>query len=124
MHQQTTIDADRAARTPVAQIALESMGNLVDLRDGNKPETFAGQTHEWNGWSFKMPQYVAAVNEKLHIELVDVHANPLRELPLAGMSEPQKRRARQLAFMLTMQTQDRALQMITKLSDPAHGFET
>ena len=124
MYQQTTIDADRAARTPVAQISLESMGNLVDLRVGNKPETFEGQTHEWKGRSFKMRQYVAAVNEELHIELVDVDANPLRELPLAGMSEPQKRRVRQLAFILTMQTKDRALQMITKLSDPARGFET
>ena len=46
-------------------------------------------------------------------------ANPVREMPLA---EPQKRRARQLAFMLMMHTKDRALQMITKLSDPANGF--
>ena len=52
-----------------------------------------------------------------------MEANPLREMPLAGMNEPQKRRARQLAFMLTMHTKDRALQMITKLSDPANGFE-
>ena len=44
-------------------------------------------------------------------------------MPLAGMNEPQKRRARQLAFMLTMHTKDRPLQMITKLSDPANGFE-
>ena len=39
------------------------------------------------------------------------------------MSEPQQRRARQLAFILTMHTRDRALQMITKLSDPANEFE-
>ena len=52
-----------------------------------------------------------------------MEANPLREVPLAGMSEPQKRRARQLPFMLTMHTKDRALQMITKLSDPANEFE-
>ena len=39
------------------------------------------------------------------------------------MIEPQKKRARQLAFMLTMHTKDRTLQMITKLSDPADGFE-
>ena len=70
-----------------------------------------------------MRQYKAAVDEELYIELVDVDANPLRELPLAGMNEPQKRRPRQLAFMLTMHTKDRALLMITKLSDPANGFE-
>ena len=34
-----------------------------------------------------------------------------------------KGRARQVAFMLTMHTKDRALQMITKLSNPANGFE-
>ena len=101
MRQQTTIDADRAARTPVTPIAQESRRNLVDLRDGNKPETFAGETHEWKGWSFKMRQYILAVDEELYVELVDVEANPLRELPLSGMNEPQKKRARQLAFMLT-----------------------
>ena len=118
MHQQTTIDAIRAARTPFTPIAQE-----VDLRVGNKPETFAGETHEWKGWTFKMRQYISAVDEELYVELVDVEANPLRELPLAGMNEPQKKPARQLAFMLTMHTKDRALQMITKLRDPANGFE-
>ena len=28
-------------------IAQDATGNLVDLRVGNKPETFAGETHEW-----------------------------------------------------------------------------
>ena len=40
MRQQMTIDAERA-------IAHDVRGNLVDLRVGNKPETFAGETHEW-----------------------------------------------------------------------------
>ena len=66
-----------------------------------------------------MRQYIAAVDEELHLELV----NMLREMPLVGMNEPHKRRARQLAFMLTVHTKDRAIQMITKLSDPANGFE-
>ena len=122
MRQQTTIDAERAARTPVNP-AQDARINLVDLRVGNKPETFAGDTHEWKGWSFKMRQYIAVVDGELYRELVNVEANPLREMPLAGMNEPQKRRARQLAFMLTMHTKDRALQTITKLSDPANGFE-
>ena len=120
--QQTTIDAERAARTPVNP-AQDARINLVDLRVGNKPETFAGETHEWKGWSFKMRQYIAAVDEELYLELVIVEADPLREMPFAGVNEPQKRRAWQLAFMLTMHTKDRALQMITKLSDPANGFE-
>ena len=98
--------ADRAARTPVIPIAQDGRVNLVDLRVGNKPETFAGETHEWKGWSFKMQQYIAAVDEELFLELVNVEANPLREMPLADMNEPQKRRARQLAFMLTMHTKD------------------
>ena len=119
MRQQTTIDVDRAGRTLV-NAAQDARVNLVDLRVGNKPETFAGETHEWKGWSFKMRQYIAAVDEELYLKLVDVEANPLREMPLAGMNEPQKRRARQLAFMLTMHTKDRALQMVTKLSDPAN----
>ena len=67
MHQQTRIDADRAARTPVTSIAMESRGNLVDLRVGNKPETFAGETHEWKGWSFKMREYISAVDEELYV---------------------------------------------------------
>ena len=89
MRQQTTIDAERAARTPVNP-AQDATIHLVDLRVGNKPETFAGETHEWKGWSFKMRQYIAAVDEELHLELVNVEANPLREMPLAGMNEPQK----------------------------------
>ena len=59
MHQQTTIDADRA-RTPVTPTAHDARGNLVDLRVGNKPETFQGETHERKGWSFKMQQHIAA----------------------------------------------------------------
>ena len=65
---------------------------------------------------------IASVDEELYLELVNVEANPLREMPLAGMNEPQKRRVRQLAFTLTMHTKDRAF-MITKLSNPANGFE-
>ena len=57
---------------------------------GKKPETFAGETHERKGWSFKMRQYIAAVDEKIHLERGNVEANPLREMPLAGMNEPQK----------------------------------
>ena len=71
-----------------------------------------------------MRQYIAAVDEELYLELVNVEANPLREMPLAGMNEPQKRRARQLAFMLTMHTKDRALQKIWRRFleewEPAH----
>ena len=80
VHQQTTIDADTAASTPVTPIAQDARGNSVDLRIGNKPETFASGTHEWKCWSFKMRQYISAVDEELHVELVDVEANPLREL--------------------------------------------
>ena len=122
MRQQTTIDAERAARTPVNP-AQNARINLVDLRVGNKPETFAGETHERKGRPFKMRQYIAAVDEELYLEFVNVEANPLREMLLAGMNEHQKRRARQLAFMLTMHTKDRELQMITKLRDPSNGFE-
>ena len=122
MRQQTTIDAQRAARTS-ENPAQDARINLVVLRVGNKPETFAGETHERKGWSFKMRQYIAAVDEELYLELVNVEANPLREMPLAIMNEPQKRRARHSAFMLTMHTKDRALQMSTKLSDPANGSE-
>ena len=123
-HQQekTTIDAERGARTPVIP-AQDARVNLVDLRVGNKQETFEGETHVWKSWSFKMRQYIAAVDEELYLELVNVEANPLREIPLASMNEPRKRRARQLALILTMHTKDRALQMLTKLSDSANGFE-
>ena len=79
MHQQKTIDADRAARTPVYPIALEPRANLVDLRVGNKPETFAGEAHEWKGWSFKKRQYISAVDEELYVELVDVEASELTD---------------------------------------------
>ena len=101
MRQQTTIDAERAARTPVNP-AQDARIKFVHLRVGNKPETLAGETHEWKGWSFKMRQYIAVMDEELYLELVNVESNPLREIPLAGMNEPQKRRARQLAAMLTV----------------------
>ena len=98
-------------------------GNLVDFRVGNKPETVAGDVLEWKGWSFKMRQFFSVVEEELHTELVDVEANPMRELLMVNMNQPQKTRARQLAFMLTMHTKDRAVQMITKPSDPTNGYE-
>ena len=114
MRQLTAIDVERAARTPVNP-AQDARVNLVDLKVGNKQETLAGEAHEWKGWSLKMRQYIASVDEELYLELVNVEANPLREMPLASVNEHQKRRARQLAFMLTMHKKDRALQMITKL---------
>ena len=67
MRQQTTIDVDRAAQTPVSPIAQDSRGNLIDLRVGNKLETFAGEAHEWKGWSFRMRQYISAENEELQV---------------------------------------------------------
>ena len=79
-------------------LAPDTRGNLVDLRVGNKPEMFVGETHECKGWSFKMRQYVAAMDEDLCMELVDVEANPLRRLLWARMNQPQKRRARQLLW--------------------------
>ena len=87
MRQQTTMDAERAARTP-ASPAQDARINLVDLRVGNKPETFAGETHEWKGWSFNMRQYIAAMDEELYLGLVNVEANPFREMPLASVNEP------------------------------------
>ena len=59
--------------------------------------------HEWKGWSFKMRQYIAAVDEELYFEPVSVEA---RECASEETS-----------------TKDRAFQMITKLSDPVNGFD-
>ena len=77
MYQQMVNDEAGAARTPVPQYAQEYRGKLVDLRIGNKTETLA-------------------VDETLHAELVDVEANPLGVLSLPGMSDVQKKRAKQL----------------------------
>ena len=105
MYQQMVIDEAGAARTPVPQCAQEHRGQLVDLRIGNKLETLA-------------------VDEKLDAELVDVEANPLGELSFPGMIDVRKKRAKQLAFMLLlMHKKNRAIQMITRLSDPVNGLE-
>ena len=77
---------------------------MVDLRIGNEPETLA-------------------VDEKLYAELADVEANPLGESSLPGISDVQEKRANQLAFMLMMHTKNRAIQMITRLSDPVNGLD-
>ena len=39
----------------------------------------------------RLRQYIAAVDEELYLELVNVEAKPLREMPLAGMNETQKK---------------------------------
>ena len=84
------------------QHAQEYRGKPVNLRIGYEPETLA-------------------VDEKLCAELADVEANPLGELFLPGMSDARKKRVEQLSFM--MHTKNRAIQMITRLSDPVHGLE-
>ena len=104
MYQQMVIDEAGAARTPVPQYAQEYRGKPVDLRIGNEPETLA-------------------VDEKLCAELADVGANPSGELFLLRMSNARKKRVEQLAFMLMVHTRNRAIQMITKLSDPVNGLE-
>ena len=104
VYQQMVIDEAGAARTPVPQYAQEYRGKPVDLWIGNEPETLA-------------------LDEKLGAELADVEANPLGEMSLPGMSDVQKKRAKQLAFMLMLHTKNRATQMITRLSDPVNGLE-
>ena len=104
MYQQEVIDEAGAARTPVLQYAQEYRGKPVDLRIGNELETLA-------------------VDEKLCAELADVEANPLGELSLLGMNDARKKRVEQLAFMLMMHTKNRAIQMITRLSDAVYGLE-
>ena len=85
MYQQMVIDEAGGARTPVPQYAQEYRGKPVDLRIGNEPESLA-------------------VDEKLHAELANVEANPLGELFLLGMNDAQKKRVKQLAFMLMVHT--------------------
>ena len=104
MYQQMVIDEAGAAPTPVPQYAQEYRRKPVDLRIGNEPETLA-------------------VDEKLCAELVDVEANPLGELSLPGVNDARKKRVKQLAFMLMKHTKNRAVQMITRLSDPVNGLE-
>ena len=60
---------------------------LVDLRVGNKPEVFGGDRNEWKNWSFKMKQYLSALDENLHMEVVQVEANPLREINMAALAQ-------------------------------------
>ena len=104
MYQQMVIDEAGAARTPVPQNAQEYIGNTVDLRIGNEPETLA-------------------VDQKLCAELADVEANPLGELSLPESNDAREKRVEQLAFMLMMHTKNRAIQMITRLSDSLNGLE-
>ena len=52
-----------------------------------------------------------------------MEANPLGELSLPGMSDAQKKRVKQLAFMLMVHTKNRRIQMITRLSDRVNGLE-
>ena len=59
--------------------------HLVDLRVQEQARDVQGRSAGWKGWSFKMRQYTSAVDEELYVELVDVEANPLRELLMAGM---------------------------------------
>ena len=104
MYQQMVIYEAGAARTPVLQCAQEYTGKPFDLRIGNEPETLA-------------------VDEKLCAELADVEANPLGDLFLPEMNDPRKKRVEQLAFILMMHTKNRAIQMITRLSDTVNGLE-
>ena len=104
MYQQMVIDEAGAAPTPVPQCAQEYSGKPVDLRIGNELETLA-------------------VDEKLYAELAGVEANTMGELSFPEMNDAREKRAKQLAFMLMMHTKDRAIQMITRLSDPVNGLE-
>ena len=104
MYQQMVIDEAGAARTPVLQYVQEYKGKPVDLRIGNEPE-------------------MLAVYEKLCAELADVEASPFEELFLPEMNDARKKRVKQLAFMLMLHTKNRAIQMITTLSDPVNGLE-
>ena len=104
MCQQEVIDEAGAARTPVPQYAQGKEENQLTSGLENEPETLA-------------------VDEELSAELADAEANPLGEFFLPGMNDARKKRVEQLAFMLMMHTKNRAIQMITRLSDPVNGLE-
>ena len=67
---------------------------MVDLKFERSRRRFAGETHEWKGWSFKMRQYTAAVDEELYLELLNVEAFFCEKWFLTIMNEFQRRRAR------------------------------
>ena len=52
-----------------------------------------------------------------------MEANPLGDLFLPEMNDARKKRVEQPAFMLMVHTKNRAIQMITRLSDPVNGPE-
>jgi len=96
---------------------------MVDMRVGNKPDTFTGTSEHWTGWSFKMRQYISALDEQMHAELLVVDGDPITKRPLSEMTLPTLKRARTLAFILTLFTKDNALEMVAKLEEPTNGFE-
>ena len=101
MYQQMVIDKAGAARTPVPNMHRKKEENQLTP---NEPKTLA-------------------VDDKICAELADVEANPLGELSMPGMSDAREKRVKQLELMLMMHTNNQAIQMITRLSDPLNGLE-
>ena len=120
MRQQTTIDAERAGRTPVNPAQDARVNLVISELETTRRRLRVKHTSGKVGHS-KCDSTSRRIGTLLGTR--ECGCESVARDALAGMNEPQKRLAKQLAVMLTIHTKDRALQMITKLSDPANGLE-
>lgn len=66
---------------------------MVDLRPGNKPDVFVGETKGWPSWPSMLRHHINALDEEMHEELLTVDGAPTTARPLTEMAADTANRA-------------------------------
>ena len=95
--------------------------SVVDPRVLGKPKNFDGQQDKWQDWSFAVRAYLNCLTETM-ADLLDAAEKSPEMIELGPLPEAAKTEARQLYYILALQCNGSALQVV-KGVEKNNGFE-
>ena len=85
--------------------------SVVDTRVRGKPKSYAGQQDCWQDWSFAMRAYQSCLLETM-ADLLDAAEKSPETIELGPLPEAAKAEARQLYYIVALQCNGSALQVV------------
>ena len=102
-------------------MAATTAKSVVDTRVRGKPKDYDGQQDGWQDWSFAMRPYLSCLSETM-ADLLDAAEKSPEKIDLGPLRDAAKSEARQLSYILALQCNGRALQVV-KGVEKNRGFE-
>ena len=102
-------------------MAATTAKSVVDTRILGKPKNYYGQQDGWPDWSFAMRAYLSCLSETM-ADLLNAAEKSSKTIELGPLPEAAKAEARQLYYILALQCNGSALQVV-KGVEKNNGFE-